>query len=76
MCESCKSEKEQGDLVTRRSAMKKCLLFAGGVLLSAVSIFTAPKKAEAAACRACNSCYGFTGSSYLCSTCGHHWNFH
>jgi hypothetical protein len=76
MCDSCKSEKEQGDLVTRRGAIKKCFLIAGGVILGAMTILTSPKKAAAGYCKACNSCYGFTGSSYLCSTCGHHWNFH
>ena len=76
MC-NCNSEKEQGDLVTRRSAMKKCFLIAGGVLLSLVSIFMPSRKAEAGygRCSMC-SCPAFYGSANQCSNCGHSYTAH
>ena len=40
MCKSCNSEKEQGNLVTRRSAIKKFLVIAGGALAGLLALYT------------------------------------
>jgi hypothetical protein len=80
MC-NCNSEKEQGDLVTRRSAINKFLVTAGGVLLSLLSLFTTSRKAQAGAGRCSVSgcpCPAFqqTYGSDLCSNCGHQYGAH
>jgi hypothetical protein len=78
MC-NCNSEKGPDDLITRRKALKKCFIIAGGVLLSLVGIFMPSKKAEAGwgRCQSC-SCPGFQsyGGSATCSNCGHPYSWH
>jgi hypothetical protein len=77
MCDACKSEKEHGNSVTRRSAIKKCLVIAGGALLGLVGLLTPSKKAEAGygRCSMCN-CPGFYGNQNTCSNCGHSYEAH
>jgi hypothetical protein len=77
MCNSCNSEKEQDNLVTRRGAFKKSLAIAGGALLGLLSLFTSSKKAEAGygRCSMC-SCPAFYGSENQCSNCGHSYSAH
>jgi hypothetical protein len=77
MCDSCNSEKEQNNSVTRRSAIKKCLVIAGGALLGLLGLLTPSKKAQAGygACSLC-ACPAYSGSGHVCANCGHNYQSH
>jgi hypothetical protein len=76
MCNSCNSEKEQGNSVTRRSAIKNFLAIALGAI---VGLFTRSKKAEAGWGR-CSQCpcqqYQQSYGTDQCGNCGHSYSAH
>jgi hypothetical protein len=81
MC-NCNHEKEQsGGSITRRDAIKKCLIFMGGLLLSILGIFMPSRKAQAGAGRCgVSGCpcpqYQQAYGTDLCGNCGHQYGAH
>ena len=80
MCD-CNKKKVPGDSITRRDAIKKCLIFMGGLLLSILSIFMPSRKAQAGAGRCgVSGCpcpqYQQAYGTDLCGNCGHQYGAH